>query len=253
MAGGDAGALPERCGGGWNGGMPATPVIDPPPTPRDGGAEEHDMALTLPQRLYLLSYDLDRNRLDPVSAACRDHLLSAAALVELVLGGWVRDQGGRAVRTGVGAPGDSFLVEVLAGVSTDRPRPWVNAVMSQMTRAEGTVRGQLAAGGAVTVGRGRVLGLFPTRTVAPGRPEELRRLRERIRGAVLSGRDPQAVPIEDAALAVIAVEGDVWTLLAPKERRRHRKALRALRDRFDAEFPRLRRAICMAVAHSRSA
>src|SRR5690606_13278272 len=175
---------------------------------------------------------------------CRDHLLSAAALVELVLGGWVRDQGGRAVRTGVGAPGDSFLVEVLAGVSTDRPRPWVNAVMSQTTRAEGTVRGQLAAGEAVTVGRGRVLGLFPTRTVAPGRPEELRRLRERIRGAV---------PIEDAALAVIAVEGDVWTLLAPKERRRHRKALWALRDRFDAEFPRLRRAICMAVAHSRSA
>ncbi|MFW5417709.1 GPP34 family phosphoprotein [Nocardiopsis sp. CNT-189] len=211
------------------------------------------MALTLPERLYLLSYDLDRNRLDPVSAACRDHLLTAAALAELIIGGRLHDRDGRAVGGGAGAPDDPFLAEVLAGVVRDRPLRWVGAVMSRMAEAERAVRGRLAEDGAITVERGRVLGVFRTTEVAPRDPGRLRRMRERTRRAVLAEHGGAAVPVEDAVLAVLAVEGDVWTLIAPKERREHRKALRALRDRFDAEFPGLRRAVRMAVAHSRSA
>ncbi|WP_435111930.1 GOLPH3/VPS74 family protein [Nocardiopsis synnemataformans] len=205
------------------------------------------MDLTLPQRLYLLSYDTDKNRFDPVSAAYRGQLLCAAALADLTLGGLLSPRDGKVTRAIARAPKDPFLARVLSDLSPNEPHHWINLLYLQMGRAEEMVRGELVADGAVTVRRGRTLGVFPTRTVVLDRPEEVSRLRERTRDAVLGGRDAAAVPLQDAAMVAIAAEGDVWTVFAPNERWRHRPAVRALQERFDAAAPGLRNAVRTAV------
>ncbi|MDE3721356.1 GPP34 family phosphoprotein [Nocardiopsis sp. N85] len=209
------------------------------------------MDMTLPQRLYLLTYDIDGNRFDPVSTPYRGHLLRAAALTELIIGGLLRDNGGRAERTGR-TPDDPFLADVLSGLSPNEPGHWINAVPDREWKAETTVREQLVANGSITVVRGRVLGMFPSRKVTLDHPERVRLLRERTRDAVLAGREAASVPIEDAALAAIAVEGDVWTVFTPAERQRHRAEVKALRERFEAEVPGMLNAILTAVVNRRA-
>ncbi|PRX96628.1 GPP34 family phosphoprotein [Allonocardiopsis opalescens] len=206
-----------------------------------------DADLTLPQRLYLLSYDLDKDRFDPVSTAYRGQLLCAAALADLTLGGRLSARGGRAERTAAGPPGDPFLAEVLSDISPDRPMHWITGLYHRMGGAEEAVLDGLAARGAVAVDRGRALDLVPTRTVALKRPDRVRLLRDRTREALVAGREAAAVPMADAAVLVIAAEGDVWAALSPQERSAHRPALTALQRRFDAEIPGLRTAIRTAV------
>jgi hypothetical protein len=216
----------------------------------DSADPRKTMAQTLPQRFYLLSYDLDKGGFDPVSAAYRGHLLRAAALTELILGGWLGARDGRAVRADVTPPRDRFLAEVLNGLAPGEPGHWINAVPDLAHRAETTVREQLVENGEVTVARGRVLGILPTRRITLDHPDQARQLRERIREAVLAAAGPATA--QDAALAAIAVEGDVWTVFTPKERRRHRAEFTALRERFDAEVPGMRNAVLTAVVNRRA-
>ncbi|GLU50185.1 GOLPH3/VPS74 family protein [Nocardiopsis ansamitocini] len=210
------------------------------------------MDLTLPQRLYLISYDTDKGRFDPVSTTYRGPLLRAAALAELIIGGLLHGRGGKAEHTAVRPPEDPFLAEVLADVAPNEPGHWINAVQRGTVRAEEAVCEQLVANGSITVERGRMLGVFPTRTVTPNDPGQVRLLREHTRNAVVAGHDPATVPIEDAALAVIAVEGDIWTVFGPQERGTHKAALKALQKRFDSEVPALRNAILTTVVNSRA-
>ncbi|WP_233515503.1 GPP34 family phosphoprotein [Marinitenerispora sediminis] len=109
------------------------------------------MDLTLPQRLYLLSYDPGRKRFDPAGPAHRGQLPRAAALAELAIGGRLRDHGGRAARTGVRPPDDPFLAAVRADVSPDRPCPWITAVSRRRARR---LRGP-CAGNSPRTGRSR--------------------------------------------------------------------------------------------------
>lgn len=210
------------------------------------------MDATLPQRLYLISYDTDKGRFDPVSTTYRGSLLRAAALTELILEGALRDRGGRAERDPGRVPDDPFLAEVLAGLSPKEPSHWVNAVPDRTWTAEDAVREQLVANGSVTVTRRRVLGVFPTREVTPDHPDRVRELRERVRDAVLAGSGPATAPVEDVALAAIAVDGDVWTVFSTKERRRHRAEFKALHERFEAEVPGMRNAVLAAVVNRRA-
>lgn len=211
------------------------------------------MEPTLPQHLYLISHDLDRGRFDPISTSYRGHLLRAAALAELVIGGWIRDDNGRVARAAdAPPPRDAFLAEVWGGLSPKSPEPWANAVPDRTWTAEGTVRDQLVENGTVTVERRRALGLLPFRKVVPVRPEDVRLLRERTREAVLSGGGPAVAPAEDVALAAIAVDGDIGTVFTPKERHRHRAAVKELHERFGAEFPGMRNAILAAVVNRRA-
>jgi hypothetical protein len=206
------------------------------------------MGLTLPQRLYLLGYDPDHDRFDPVSAPYRAQLLGAAALADLAVGGWLHPRGGAAVRAVAPPPEDPLLSRVLDLVSPHGTSPWITTLhRAAAAGAEAAVRDGLAVLGEVAVDRGRWLGVVPTRTVTPTRPERLGRLRERTRGAVLAGRDAADVPLEDAALITLAADGDVWTVLTAAERHRHRAALTPFLDRFDAEVPGLSLVVRTAV------
>lgn len=207
---------------------------------------------TLPQRLYLLSYDMDKGRFDPVSTTYRGHLLRAAALTELILGGWLHVRDGGAERAAARPPEDPFLAGVLAGLAPKEPGHWVNAVPDRTWAAEDAVREQLVANGEITVDRGRVLGVFPTRKVTPNRLADVRQLRERTRDAVLAGSGPATAPAGDVALAAIAVDGDVWTVFTPKERQQHRAEFKALHERFEAEVPGMRNAVLAAVVNRRA-
>jgi len=209
------------------------------------------MEPTLPQRLYLLSYDTDKNRLDPVSTSYRGHLLRAAALTQLILSGRLRAHAGKAERDSAHTPQDPFLAHVLGSLSPQEPSHWVNAVPDWQWQAEDAVREQLVADGWLSVGRGRSLGVFPTRTITLNDPEQVRRLRESTRDAVLSGR-VETAPIEDVALAALAADGDVWTLFTPRERHAHRADFKAVHDRFGAEVPGMRNAVLAAVVNRRA-
>ncbi|MBX9387952.1 GPP34 family phosphoprotein [Streptomonospora nanhaiensis] len=209
-------------------------------------------APTLPERLYLLSYDLDRDRLDPYSGLYRHALLRGAALAELSLRGLLADQDGKAARRGGdGEPEDPLLARVLAEVPWDRPRRWTGLVMREPGAAERIVRERLAEAGVITVRTRRLLGVVPLRTVTPLRPDEIRPLRERVRAAVLGG-DPAAAPVEDAVLASLAVEGDVGSVFTGRERRANRHAIAALHAHVDAAVPGVRAAVRVVVTNARS-
>lgn len=210
------------------------------------------MELTLPERLYLLSYDLDKDRLDSVSSLYRDQLLRAAALAQLTIGGVLGVRKRKAVRAGGPAPRDPFLARVLDDVPAHKPRSWTDVLLRGPGTAEKTVRDRLADAGAITVEKSRLLGLLPVRKVTPGDPDQVRGLRERVRHTVTSGLDPASAPLEDTAVAAIAAEGDVESVFTWREKRAHKREVTALKSHFDATFPGLRDAVLTAVVHSRS-
>ncbi|MDA0565296.1 GPP34 family phosphoprotein [Streptomonospora sp. S1-112] len=206
---------------------------------------------SLPERLYLLSYDLDKKRLDAPSSLYRHQLLRGAALVELSLRGLVVDRGGKAARGDGPEPDDALLAGVLADVPAHRPRHWAGLLVREPGAAERTVRERLAEAGVVTVETRRLLGVLPLRTVTPVDGAEVRLLRERVRDIVIGG-DPAAAPAEDVALAVLALEGNMAHVLTWRERRDHKRAIAALNAHFDAMVPGVRSAVRLAVANATS-
>lgn len=208
---------------------------------------------TLPQRVYLLSYDADKQRFDPVSTAYRGQLLRAAALAELTIAGLVGDRNGKAVRNAGPPPDDPFLAAVLGDVPRDTPRHRLGLLQHGMLRADAAVREPLARAGTITVRRSRVLGLIPVTNVTVDRPERVLALRERTRAALFAGGDPAAVPVEDAAAAAIAVAGGVTTVFTLAELRHHKPRVTALNAHVDAAAPGVLKAVRLAVAATRSA
>ncbi|MDL5154614.1 GPP34 family phosphoprotein [Actinomycetospora termitidis] len=205
---------------------------------------------TLPQAVYLLCHDLERDRLGEDSDLLRGVLLRAAAVAELRLSGLLTDVDGRAVRLPGGVPDDGFLAAVLDAVPPGGTASWSAVMDGDPAAAEERVRGRLAELGVVRAVRRRRLCVVPYRTVAVS--PETRALRARVRGAVLSDT-PQAVSPAEAVLAVLAIDGDVRTVFAPGEHLGHRDAVRALGARVDAELPGLRTALGWAIAGLRTA
>ncbi|UUV31429.1 GPP34 family phosphoprotein [Amycolatopsis roodepoortensis] len=213
------------------------------------------MTESLPQRMYLLGYDTEKNRLDPTSAPVRGTLLRAAAVTELVTAGLLADRDGKAARTAAAGltPGDPFLAKVLEDAREEKPRRWFALIDHDWHKAENIVRDQLAASGTIRVDKRRAMGIFPVRDITLAEPHRTRALREPIRNVVLSGEDPGTFPIEDAVLAMLSYEGDVRTVFTSKENRANRKAVKALAAHVDTALPGLRKAVQYSVAARRSA
>ncbi|WP_433292137.1 GOLPH3/VPS74 family protein [Pseudonocardia sp. CA-142604] len=207
----------------------------------------------LPHQLFLLSHDPARARLDDASAAVRGSLLRAAAIAELRIAGLLRDLDGRAERTNatVATPLHPFLAEVLGDVPQDRPRRWFEVLERRWHQAEGTVCDQLAAAGVVRVERRRILRLIPTRRIEVPDPGPVSALRARVREVVRAGTGPAAVPLQEALLAVLAIDGNVNTMFGWRELRAHRPAVRALAQRIDRELTGLRPALFASIAARR--
>lgn len=180
---------------------------------------------TLPERLFLLAYDTDRERL----ARWTDVglLVRAAALAELELLGALVDERGRATPPRVGRPAvaDPLLREVLAEIeAAPRPRRWQHWVQRGKRRARSAVERRLVAERVITAHPYRVLGVIPRTRITVRDPLLIGHLRARV-AEVLRAR---TVDPRDAAMVALAATGELRTVFGWRQRRAHRARIAEL-------------------------
>ncbi|MEU0511893.1 GPP34 family phosphoprotein [Amycolatopsis sp. NPDC006125] len=181
---------------------------------------------SLAARLFLLAYDTDKNRL--TSRSELGYALRAAALADLVLGGFLVDDGGKAAPAAP-APGlDPVLDLVLLEITHSTPRSWRRWVSRRASRIVPLVREHLAAEQVIKVDSRRVLGLFPVHRVTPRRPHETKRLAEEVRRAVRGGQPAYRVDPRLGALCALAGTAELRTVFTRSERRQYKGRLAEL-------------------------
>ncbi|MEW2549876.1 GPP34 family phosphoprotein [Streptomyces sp. NPDC047002] len=210
------------------------------------------MKLTLPQRLYLLCYTVDKEKFHLVDIQGRGQLLRAGALTELALAEQIRAEDGKALRLPEARPWDAFLAGVWQDVPADKPHGWLSLVHNKAAAAERPVRDQLAEAGLLTVESGGRFRPHGTERITVEDPEAVRALQEGVRATVLGGGDPATAPMEEAAMAVLSAEVEVGSVLSAKERHAHRDVRAALADRVDTVVPGLAKALRGSYLSSRS-
>ncbi|WP_018501584.1 GPP34 family phosphoprotein [Parafrankia discariae] len=205
---------------------------------------EPDLPTSLPAQLYLLAYNLEKDRMYPNRRLGR--ALRAAALTELWAGGWLADDHGlvrlaagptpAAGPGGSGPGGGSGRVAPTPRGGVGRADPVVAAVYRQITAADAPhtwaawidldhraavveTRDDLEAARWVRVARGQVLVVIPTTAVALLERPRVREL-NRAAGRVLRGEvEPGDAAPDLVALVALAAAGQVITLVSAGERR----------------------------------
>ncbi|WP_327350481.1 GOLPH3/VPS74 family protein [Streptomyces sp. NBC_01304] len=201
------------------------------------------MNLTLPQRLYLLSYTVDKGKFEAVDLQGRGQLLRAGALAELTFEGLLAAEDGKVLRRDIGSPpADTFLAEVWRDLPDEKPKNWLQYVHNKATTAEEPVRDQLAAAGLITLPGKRTLSPIASHQVTVNDPQQVLDLQETVRRTVAAGLDPAAAAADELAMAVLPVQCEMTSVLSWKQMREHKQALGALAERFDALVPGLRKA-----------
>jgi len=196
---------------------------------------------SLPAQLFLLACDRKKQRL--VSRSELGYALRAAALADLVLGGHLADDGGKAVPASP-APGlDPVLEELLLEIGAAPPRPWRRWVRSRRSRMVPAVRDRLVAAHVVKVDTHRPLGLFPVHRIDVRRPQDARRLLEDVRRAARSGHPAARVDPRVGALTAIAGTAELGTVFSRAERRRYRARFAELGRPVSPVVAALRKAI----------
>lgn len=180
---------------------------------------------TLPARMFLLAYDLRKQKMTSGGARL-GYVLRAAALTELFLDGRLGEERGRPVP---GTPGDDPY-GVLAQIAGSRPRRWRHWVRKDSRRIIGTVRDELVRDGWIRVRRRRVLGLFPRHRVTVKDPRVVKALWGGASSA-LRGRPVAHVNSYDAAAVALAAAGELKSVLPDSDRRRHRRRIEELTAR----------------------
>ncbi|MFE2375838.1 GPP34 family phosphoprotein [Streptomyces sp. NPDC059398] len=210
------------------------------------------MIQTLPQRLYLLCYTVDKGKFQLENLQGRGQLLRAGALTELARDGLLDAAGKKVVRKPGKAPEDPFAAAVWDDLPDSTPKGWLKFVHDKAHTAETPVRDQLRAAGEVSVSRDRAMGVIPVERVTVTHPEKVRALQERVRATVLDGADPAAVPTEELTMAVFTVELEVTSVWSRAELRTHKQAVTALAARYDEIVPGLRKALRDSYLSSRA-
>jgi hypothetical protein len=201
-----------------------------------------DGSLSLPARLYLLSWDT--TKLKVTGATHLHHLVRAGALTELAQRGLLADVEGIATPVDPDAhTGDLVLDGLLELVEESRPRKWKAWVTLRARVTLDAVRAQLAAEGYLRAEKKRVLGLFPSVEYELERVAAVDALREDAR-LVLVGPVPVAeVSDRDAALVALAAAAELRTLLPGKDRKLHKERIEELTERSGAAAPALKKVI----------
>jgi hypothetical protein len=180
------------------------------------------VAHSLAARLYLLCYDLDRQRMTG-----RDRiglLTSAAALTELYLSGHLIDQHGKPATGAAWDAIDPVLGEVLARVSDMPGKRWKHWVRRQAKPTAHGVRQRLAEQHVITVRHSKVLGMFPRTTITMRDRRLAKQARADLNQAL---REPLSrVAPEDAALVALAATIEVRAVLTGRMRREHKARIR---------------------------
>lgn len=200
--------------------------------------------LTLVQRMFLLAYDPERNRL-----AARDRLglaLRAAALQELLDAGFLADRAGKAVASGQrgSAPEGALQRAVYTRVAeSSRERGWRSWIRNQERAAVPAVRDELARLRVVKVDEVRALLVIRYRTVSLRQPRLRTEVADAVRDALRSTVPPSRVPRPAAAALCLADAASLRTVLSARESRAARARITELADPLSPLPTALRKAV----------
>ncbi|RAY16635.1 GPP34 family phosphoprotein [Actinomadura craniellae] len=190
---------------------------------------------SLPGRLFLLAYDLNKQRM-----TARDRLgyiLRGAALTELYLDGRLTgDKRPQAATDGDDPYG------IRGQIAGSRARSWQYWVRKDNRKMVATVRAELAAGGWIRVEFRRRFGIFPCHRVTVRDPRVVKNLWGGASSA-LHGRPVARVHSYDAATVALAAAGGLRTVLPRADRRRHRRRIAELTARSGPAVPAVHKAV----------
>ncbi|QXJ20405.1 GPP34 family phosphoprotein [Actinomadura graeca] len=192
---------------------------------------------SLPARMFLLAYDLRKQKMT-MHGSQLGYVLRAAALTELYLDGRL---GGDDRRPAPGTPGDDPY-GMLAQISGSRPRTWRYWIRKDSRPFVATVREELRRGGWIRVTRYRAFGLFPRERVTVKDPRVVKALWGGASSA-LRGRPVAHVNSYDAAAVALAAAGEMRSVLPGRDRRRHRRRIAELTARSGPAAPAVRKLI----------
>jgi Golgi phosphoprotein 3 (GPP34) len=203
---------------------------------------------SLPGRIYLLAYDLERRQLfDRTRTA---FLTRAAVLIELAWRGQL-DADGHPAATGPGtaagttgpdATGDLVLDRALAQIRPHR-RSWKRLLRRDYRQTLDLVEQQLESAGLIRRTRHRALGLVPRYTIELLDDGPAAEAQARFTSVLRDGPAVDEVSRTDAALVALAAAGRVRTVISPADRRRYGDRITALTDRLGATSPGLASAV----------
>jgi hypothetical protein len=194
-------------------------------------------AKSLPAMLYLLSIDVDKEKVPDRTKI--GWVLRSAALFELVLRGNLTDVNGKAHLAGEAAADDPVLDLVLGEIATDRDRRWSHWIRHHASGTLTAVEDQLMSTGAIKLQRRALLG-DKVEVVDQAAHSQLR---QRVLATLTGGAPIERLDVNDVALTELAAYGDVSTAIPHKERRAHKDRLKALTDHVGAGAPVLKKLV----------
>ncbi|MFD0684722.1 GOLPH3/VPS74 family protein [Actinomadura fibrosa] len=206
-----------------------------------------DIPESLPARMFLLAYDLRKQRMAKGGSRL-GYVLRGAALTELYLDGRLSEDGRRPAP---GTPGDDPY-GLLAEIAGSRPRSWQHWIRKGSRAFVATVRDELERDGWIRVRRHRVLGLFPSYQVTVKDPRVVKELWGGASQA-LRGRPVAHVNSYDAAAVALAAAGELTTVLPRADRRRYKRRIEELTARSGPAAPAVRKVISAENAAAASA
>lgn len=184
---------------------------------------------TLPAKLYLLAVDPDSERLS--TARELGVLLRGAALADLSMRKFLREEGGKVVASGSKRSGDPVLDDLLREVSEAPPRTWRSWVRRGNKNTMRAVERQLESADLITVRELRMLGLFPVRRIGITDTEIAGALRDNVHNALYGNDGIETVDKFDAAMVLLAAAGSLRGLVPRKDERTHADRIKALGER----------------------
>jgi hypothetical protein len=190
---------------------------------------------TLPAKLYLLSVDPDSERLS--TSRELGTLLRGAALADLSMRKFLREEGGKVVASGTKRSGDAVLDALLREISEAPARTWRSWVRGGARSTLRAVEEQLESAGLITVRDLRVLGIFPARRIGVADAEIAGALRESVRNALYGNESVAEVDKFDAALVLLAGAGGLRGLVPRKDERKYAGRMKELSERAGGAVP----------------
>jgi hypothetical protein len=196
---------------------------------------------TLPAKLYLLSVDPDSERLS--TSRELGVLLRGAALADLSMRKFLREEGDKVVASGTKRTGDAVLDDLLREIGEAKARNWRSWVRRGTKKTMRAVEEQLESAGLITVRELRVLGVFPARKIGITDTEIAGALRENVRDALYGNQSIDEVDKFDAAMVLLAVAGSLRGLVPRKDERKYADRLKELSGRAGGAVPGVLRVI----------
>jgi hypothetical protein len=193
---------------------------------------------SLPVELYLLACDTEKDSLTKRDVL--GNVFRAAVLIELTDRGCLTDEDGKAHAVGDRRTGDPLLDEALRGIAAEkRPRKWKTLVQQRRKQTFQAVEQRLERERLISIERRT----WRWDRIVVEDTALVKRLRDDVVETLTSGRSVEQVSTRHAALTALAAIAELPTVTSSKDRREHKKRIKALTERAGEAGPALKRAL----------